>query len=140
MLLIVNLFLNQNLTFLLYVKQTWMTQLILAFFLWGVIFLHSKRILLIICMTSQFMWKKDFLLTGTYLKKTLLILTYVFDWLYFTLCLTSSSSTDHLFHLDPQFNSISSNIDEVLSINSSANVFVSGDFNVYHKDWFWQKW
>ena len=33
------------------------------------------------------------------------------------------------------FDSISSNIDEVLSINSSANVFVFGDFNVQHKDW-----
>ena len=33
------------------------------------------------------------------------------------------------------FYSISSNIDEVLSINSSANVFVFGDFNVHHKDW-----
>ena len=33
------------------------------------------------------------------------------------------------------FNSISSNIDEVLSINPSANVFVFGDFNVHHKDW-----
>ena len=33
------------------------------------------------------------------------------------------------------FNSISSNIDEVLSINLSANVFVFGDFNVHHKDW-----
>ena len=32
------------------------------------------------------------------------------------------------------FYSISSNIDEVLSINPSA-VFVSGDFNVHHKDW-----
>ena len=32
------------------------------------------------------------------------------------------------------FDSISSNIDEVLSINRSANVFVSGDFNVHHKD------
>ena len=31
--------------------------------------------------------------------------------------------------------SISSNIDEVLSINPSANVFVSGDFNIHHKDW-----
>ena len=31
------------------------------------------------------------------------------------------------------FDSISSNIDEVLSINPSAKVF--GDFNVYHKDW-----
>ena len=32
------------------------------------------------------------------------------------------------------FNSISSNIDEVLSINPSA-VFVFGDFNVNYKDW-----
>ena len=33
------------------------------------------------------------------------------------------------------FNYISSNIDEVLSINPFANVFVFGDFNVHHKDW-----
>ena len=40
------------------------------------------------------------------------------------------------------FESISSNIDEVLSINPSAkpidqpiHVFVFGDFNVHHKDW-----
>ena len=33
------------------------------------------------------------------------------------------------------FDSISSNIDEVLSSNPSANVFVFGDFNVHHKDW-----
>ena len=33
------------------------------------------------------------------------------------------------------FDSISSNIDEVLSINPSANVFVFGDFIVHHKDW-----
>ena len=33
------------------------------------------------------------------------------------------------------FYSVSSNIDEVLSINPSANVFVFGDFNVHHKDW-----
>ena len=32
------------------------------------------------------------------------------------------------------FDSISSNIDEVLSINLSA-VLVFGDFNVHHKDW-----
>ena len=31
--------------------------------------------------------------------------------------------------------SFSSNIDEVLSINPSANVFVFGDFNIHHKDW-----
>ena len=33
------------------------------------------------------------------------------------------------------FDSISSKIDEVLSINPSANVFVFGDFKVHHKDW-----
>ena len=33
------------------------------------------------------------------------------------------------------FNSFSSNIDEVLSINLSANVFELDDFNVHHKDW-----
>ena len=32
------------------------------------------------------------------------------------------------------FDSISSNIDEVLLINSSANVFLFGDFNAHHKD------
>ena len=33
------------------------------------------------------------------------------------------------------FDSILSNIHEVLSTNPSANVFVYGDFNVHHKDW-----
>ena len=33
------------------------------------------------------------------------------------------------------FDSMSSNIDEVLSINLSANVFVFGDVNVHHKHW-----
>ena len=33
------------------------------------------------------------------------------------------------------FDSISSNVDEVLSINPSANVFAFGDFNVHHEDW-----
>ena len=30
--------------------------------------------------------------------------------------------------------SISSNLDEILSVNPSANAFVFGDFNVHHKD------
>ena len=32
------------------------------------------------------------------------------------------------------FYAISSNTDEVLLINPSANVFVFGDFNIHHKD------
>ena len=39
------------------------------------------------------------------------------------------------FSLCMVFDSISSDIDEVLSINPSANVFVFGDFNVHDKDW-----
>ena len=49
------------------------------------------------------MLKKDFLLHGTYLQKTLQILTYVFDWLYFTQCLTYFSSLYHLIHLCARF-------------------------------------
>ena len=86
-------------------------------------------------MVLQFMLKKDLLLHRTYLQKTLQILPYVFDWLYSTHCLTffflyrSSSSS-----LCTIFDSISSNIDDVLSINPSA-VFIFADFNVHHKDW-----
>ena len=49
---------------------------------------------------------------------------------YFFFLYQSPSST-----LCTVIDSISSTIDEVLSINTSANVFVFGDFNVHHKDW-----
>ena len=63
------------------------------------------------------------------------------SYLYFRLTLLHSVS--YFFFLYPSpfpslctvFDSISSNIDEALSINPSANVFVFGDFNVHHKDW-----
>ena len=48
---------------------------------------------------------------------------------FFFLYRSPSSSLCKVF--DPN----ASNIDEVLSINPSANVFVFGDFNVHHKDW-----
>ena len=60
---------------------------------------------------------------------------YVFNCLYFNQCLTFFLPIDHLLSLRPVFDSISSNIDEVLSIKPSANVFVFGGFNVHHKDW-----
>ena len=47
-------------------------------------------------MVWQFLCKRKFLLHRTNLKKTLQILTYVFNWLYFTQCLTSFFSIDHL--------------------------------------------
>ena len=48
---------------------------------------------------------------------------------FFFLCQSPSSA------LCTVFDSISSNIDEVLTINPSANVFVFADFNVHHNDW-----
>ena len=55
---------------------------------------------------------------------------------HFTQWLTSFSSIDHILRsLCMFFDSISCNIDEVLSINPSANLFVFGDINVHHKDW-----
>ena len=64
-LLNVNLSLNQTfLTFLPCVRQTWLTQLILAISPWEVIFLWSKRILVLICMVLQFMLRKTSFCTG----------------------------------------------------------------------------
>ena len=63
------------------------------------------------------------------------------SYLCFRLALLHSVSYFFFLYRSPSsslctaFDSISSNIDEVLSINPSANVFVFGDFNVLHKDW-----
>ena len=63
------------------------------------------------------------------------------SYLYFQLALLHSVSYFFFLYQSPSsslctvFDSISSNIDEFLSINPSANVFVFGDFNVHHKDW-----
>ena len=64
-----------------------------------------------------------------------------YSYLCFRLALLHSVSYFFFLYRSPSsslptvFDSISSNIDEVLSINPSANVFVFGDFNVHHKDW-----
>ena len=82
-------------------------------------------------MVLQIILKKDFLLktltAASYLCFRLVLLHSV-SYFFFS-CRSPSSS------LCTVFDSISSNIDEVLSINSAANVFVFGDFNVHHKDW-----
>ena len=63
------------------------------------------------------------------------------SYLCFRLALLHSVSYFFFLYRSPSsalctvFDSISSNIDEVLSINPSANVFVYGDFNNHHKDW-----
>ena len=63
------------------------------------------------------------------------------SYLCFRLALLNSVSYFLFLYRSPSsalctvFDSISSNIDEVLSMDPSANVFVSGDFNVHHKNW-----
>ena len=63
------------------------------------------------------------------------------SYLCFRLALLHSVSYFFFLYRSPSsslrtvFDSISSNIDEVLSVNPSANVFVFGDFNVHHEDW-----
>ena len=62
------------------------------------------------------------------------------SYLCFRLALLQSVSYFFFLYQSPSslsavFYSISFNIDEVLSINPSANAFVFGDFNVNHKDW-----
>ena len=63
------------------------------------------------------------------------------SYLCFQLALLHSVSYFFFLYRSPSsalctvFDSISSNIDEVLSINPFANVFVFGDFSVHHKDW-----
>ena len=52
-----------------------------------------------------------------------------------TQCLLSFSSINHLLRLYAWFLISYHLIDEVLSINPSANVLVIGDFNVRQKDW-----
>ena len=62
---------------------------------------------------------------------------------YLCFCLALLDSVSYFFFLywSPfsslctVFYTISYNIDEVLSVNPSANVFVFGDFNVHHRDW-----
>ena len=82
------------------------------------------------------MVKKDFLLHGKNMSRKLCRFSLMFltgftplTVLLFFIYQSPSSS------LCTVFDSISTNIDEVLSINPSANVFVFGDFNVHHKDW-----
>ena len=63
------------------------------------------------------------------------------SYLCFRLALLHSVSYFFFLYRSPSsslcktFDSVSSNIDEVLFINPSANVFVFGDFNVHHRDW-----
>ena len=88
---------------------------------------------ILIWMVLHFMWKKDFFCRGLISRKLCIVLlmfstSFNFTLSHFLFLYRSPSSLCMVFY------SISSNIDEILSINPSANVFFFGDFNVHHKD------
>ena len=58
---------------------------------------------------------------------------FVFDWFYFKRCITSFFFIEHN-PLCTVFNAFSSNIDQVLQVNPSPNLFVFED-NVHPRDW-----
>ena len=58
-----------------------------------------------------------------------------FDWLYFSMSYFFFLYQSPSSALCTVFDSVSSNIDKILLVNPSANVFVFGDFNIHHKDW-----
>ena len=72
--------------------------------------------------------------------RDLLLKNFADFYLCFLLALVHSVSYVFFLYRSPclslctVFYSISCNIDEVVSVSPSANVFVFGDFNVYHKD------
>ena len=84
------------------------------------------------------MWNKDFLCMGLIPGKLCRFLCFqlaLLHWVSYFVFLYQSPSSSPSSSLCMVFGSISSNIDEVLSMKSSANVFVFEDFNVHYKDW-----
>ena len=106
---------------MLYVRQTWMTQLILAIFL-------SVRFYYSLCERTSFAWN-------------LSLESFLDPYLYFGLALLHSVSYLFFLYWSPSLSlcmlsySTSSNIHEVLLIKSSANVFDFWDFAAHDKDW-----
>ena len=97
--MIVNLSLNQILlTFLLSVRQTWMTQLILAISLWEVIFFNSKGFWHSYAWSRSFCEKRTSCCKGLISRKLFRFL-HMFSTGFTSLCLTSFSSIDHLLCL-----------------------------------------
>ena len=82
----------------------------------------------------------DYSKEGLHIARDLSLENSADSCLYFRVALLHSVSYFFFLYRSPSalctvFDSISSNIYEVLSINPSANVFVFGDFNVHDKDW-----
>ena len=116
-----NLSLNQTiLTFLVYERQTWLTQLILA-----ISHIHGPAV---------------YVKEGLAFAHDLCLENSANCYLCFRVTLLHSVSYFFFYYKAPSFlytvfDSISYNTDDFLSISPSANAFVFGDLNVRLKDW-----
>ena len=113
-------------------RQTWMTRLTLAISLWVVIFFWSEKILLLICRSCKLCERRTYFCIGFISRK-------LCRFLCFQLALLHSVSYFFFLYRSPSlllcsFFSFSSDINKILLINPSANLFVFGDFNIHHKD------
>ena len=85
-------------------------------------------------------WSCGFVKEGLPFARDLHLENSADSYLYFRLALLHSVCYFFFLYRSPSLlctvsTSILSNKDEVLSINTSARVFVFGDYNVHHKDW-----
>ena len=87
-----------SLTFWLYIRKTWMTQLILAISLWGFIFFLIQEDS-ITHMHGLVVYVKEGLSLAWDLSLKNLADSYLSNWLYFRQCLTSFSFINHLLRL-----------------------------------------
>ena len=113
-------------------KQTWKTELVLEISLVGFIFFLLERILLLLFLVLQFMWSFCAGLFSKKLWEFLLLFSPGFTSFGILLLFLNQSPSSFLCSV---FITVSLSINEVLSINPSANVFVYGDFNINHKEW-----
>ena len=95
---------------------------------------NPKRFYYLYAWSCSLCERRTSFLTGLISRKLCGFLL-VFGYLYFSQCLTFFFLYRSPSSLSTVFDSISSNIDKVLSINPSADVFVFRDFDVHHKDW-----
>ena len=99
-----NLSLNQILlTFLFCTRQTWMTQLIPAIFFERLSSFNPEGFYYSYAWSCSLCERRTSFCAGHISRKLYRALTYVFDWLYFTQCLTSFPSVDHLLRLYAPF-------------------------------------
>ena len=131
----VNLSLNQTvLTFLLCVRQTWMTHWFWQFVRGYLPLIQKDSVIhmhgLVVYLKEGLPFAQDLFLENSTDSFLCFWLALLYSVSYF--CFPCGSPSLFLCIV---VNAISPSIDEVFLINPSANIFVIGDLGIHHKDW-----